>query len=89
MTVNAVFEALAHPVRRKILRLLRQGPMSAGEIAGNFELTKPTLSSHFSKLRQAGLVAVERQGASLIYSLNADLLEEAVSSMLVSKDRDA
>lgn len=89
MTVNAVFEALAHPVRRKILRLLRQGPMSAGEIAGNFELTKPTLSSHFSKLRQAGLVAVERQGASLIYSLNADLLEEAVSSVLMSKDRDA
>lgn len=89
MTVNAVFEALAHPVRRKILRLLRQGPMSAGEIAGNFALTKPTLSSHFSKLRQAGLVAVERQGASLIYSLNADLLEEAVSSVLVPRDGDA
>lgn len=89
MSVNAVFEALAHPVRRKILRLLRQRPMSAGEIAANFELTKPTLSSHFNKLKQAGLVAVERQGTSLIYSLDARLLEEAVSSLLAPKDRDA
>ena len=84
MSVNAVFEALAHPVRRKILRLLRQGPMSAGEIASHFDLTKPTLSSHFNKLKQAGLVAVVRQGTSLIYSLNADLLQEAVSGLLVS-----
>jgi DNA-binding transcriptional ArsR family regulator len=66
MPINAVFEALAHPVRRQILALLRQRPMSAGELAGHFEISKPTLSVHFAKLREAELVAVERHGTTLI-----------------------
>ncbi|HTJ59413.1 MAG TPA: metalloregulator ArsR/SmtB family transcription factor [Devosiaceae bacterium] len=88
MSVNAVFEALAHPARRKILRLLREGPLSAGAIAGHFALTKPTLSSHFNKLKQAELVTADRQGTSLIYQLNAAILEDAIASLVALKDSD-
>jgi len=86
MGINAVFEALSHPVRREILQLLRQGPMSAGELAGHFELSKPTLSVHFAKLKDAELVAVERRGTSLIYHLNMSILEEALSGLLNLRD---
>lgn len=82
MTINAVFEALSHPVRREILKLLRGGPLSAGDLAAHFDLSKPTLSVHFAKLRDADLVTVERQGTSLIYHLNMSILEEALSGFL-------
>lgn len=85
MGINAVFEALSHPVRREILQLLKQGPMSAGELAGHFELSKPTLSVHFAKLKDADLVAVERRGTSLIYHLNMSILEAALSGLLTLK----
>ncbi|QOF74147.1 winged helix-turn-helix transcriptional regulator [Aminobacter sp. SR38] len=84
--MNAVFEALSHPVRRRILALLKKGPLSAGELAGHFDLTKPTLSVHFNKLKQAELVAVERRGTSLIYHLNTSILEEALTGLLSLKD---
>ena len=86
MTVNAVFEALSHPVRRGILALLKRGPLTAGELASHFELSKPTLSVHFAKLREAELVTVERQGTSLIYHLNMSILEEALSSFLAFRE---
>ena len=82
MTINDVFEALSHPVRREILALLKKRPMSAGELAGHFDLSKPTLSVHFAKLKGADLVSVERNGTSLIYHLNLSILEEALSSFL-------
>ncbi|MBB6468942.1 DNA-binding transcriptional ArsR family regulator [Aminobacter lissarensis] len=88
MGINAVFEALSHPVRRRILALLQNGPLSAGELAGHFDLTKPTLSVHFNKLRQAELVAVERRGTSLIYHLNTSILEEALAGLLSLKDSE-
>lgn len=87
MSINAVFEALSHPVRRQILALLRKGPMTAGDLAGHFELSKPTLSVHFAKLREAELVTVERQGTSLIYHLNMSILEEALSGLLSFKEQ--
>lgn len=86
MGINAVFEALSHPVRRRILALLKNGPLSAGELAGHFDLTKPTLSVHFNKLKEAELVAVERRGTSLIYHLNTSILEEALAGLLSLKD---
>lgn len=86
MTINAVFEALSHPVRREILKLLRAGPRSAGDLASHFDLTKPTLSVHFAKLKEADLVTVERQGTSLIYHLNMSILEEALSSFLAFQE---
>ena len=88
MSINSVFEALSHPVRRKILTLLKAGPLSAGELAGHFDLTKPTLSVHFAKLKEAELVVVERQGTSLIYHLNLSILEEALTGFLAFKERD-
>jgi ArsR family transcriptional regulator len=82
MGINAVFDALSHPARRKILALLRTGPLSAGELAAHFDIAKPTLSVHFAKLREAELVTVERRGTSLIYHLNLSILEEALSGFL-------
>ncbi|KSV68269.1 autorepressor SdpR family transcription factor [Ensifer adhaerens] len=87
MRINRVFEALSHPVRRQILALLKAGPMSAGELAEHFDLTKPTLSVHFNKLREAELVAVERRGTSLIYHLNMSILEEALGGLLSTRDQ--
>ena len=76
--MSEVFKALSHPTRRAILRLLRTGEMSAGEIAEHFDVSKPTLTGHFHALREAGLVEVQRQGTTLIYRLNASVLEEAL-----------
>jgi ArsR family transcriptional regulator len=87
MGINAVFEALSHPVRRKILALLRAGPLSAGELSEHFDIAKPTLSVHFAKLKDAGLVSVERRGTSLIYHLNMSILEEALSGFLAFKEQ--
>ncbi len=88
MGINAVFEALSHPVRRKILALLKTGPMSAGELAQHFDIAKPTLSVHFSKLKDADLVSVERRGTSLIYHLNMSILEEALAGFLTLKEQN-
>jgi DNA-binding transcriptional ArsR family regulator len=80
--MSEVLKALAHPTRRAILRLLREREMSAGDIAAHFDLSKPTLSGHFNELREAGLVDVQRQGTSLIYRLNASVLEEALLELM-------
>jgi ArsR family transcriptional regulator len=77
-----VFEALAHPTRRRILELLRDRDMSAGEIAEHFDVSKPTLSGHFDKLRRADLVLAERDGTSIIYSLNLSVVEDALMGLL-------
>lgn len=86
MGINTVFEALSHPVRRKVLALLKAGPMTAGELASHFEISRPTLSVHFAKLRAAELVVVERRGTSLVYHLNASILEAALASLLSLRD---
>ncbi|WP_332692152.1 metalloregulator ArsR/SmtB family transcription factor [Devosia sp.] len=88
MSINTVFEALSHPVRRKVLALLKSGPMSAGDLAGHFSISRPTLSVHFAKLKEADLVAVERQGTSLIYHLNTSVLEQALADVLSLKEQD-
>jgi ArsR family transcriptional regulator, arsenate/arsenite/antimonite-responsive transcriptional repressor len=80
--MSDVFDALAHPVRRKILRLLRKRPMSAGELADQFDLAKPTLSGHFSVLKVADLVGTERRGTTIIYRLNMSVLEEAMAALM-------
>lgn len=87
MSINAVFEALSHPVRRKVLALLKGGPMKAGELADHFDISRPTLSVHFAKLKEADLVAVERQGTSLIYHLNTSVLEQALADVLSLREQ--
>jgi len=73
-----VFEALAHPIRRQILEVLTGGSMTAGEIAGFFQVSKPTMSAHFAKLRDAGLIHADQRGTSIIYSINLSFLEEVL-----------
>jgi ArsR family transcriptional regulator, arsenate/arsenite/antimonite-responsive transcriptional repressor len=80
--VNEVFRALGDPTRREILRLLRQGDLSAGELADRFPLARSTLSGHFNVLRHAGLIVSERHGTSIVYSLNLSAFEEAMSAVL-------
>jgi DNA-binding transcriptional ArsR family regulator len=76
--MDKVFKALGDPTRRKILQLLREREMTAGEIADCFALAKPTLSGHFSVLREADLVASEKNGTTITYRLNVSVLEEAL-----------
>jgi len=76
--MNTVFKALSDPTRRKVLQLLRAGPMSAGDLADQFAVSKPTMSAHFAVLREADLVHVEKSGKSLIYHLKLSVLEDAL-----------
>lgn len=78
--MNDIFKALSDPTRRHILQLLRERPMSAGEIADNFPLSKPTLSAHFSVLRAADLIDADKQGTTITYRLKLSVLEDALLS---------
>jgi DNA-binding transcriptional ArsR family regulator len=82
------FKALADAQRRRILRLLQQGPMSAGEIATHFEVTGATLSHHLAQLKTAELVRSETRGQQRIYSLNTSVVEEAMSFLMSILDGD-
>jgi len=73
-----VFKALSDPIRRRVLELLRQRPMSAGELAEHFSVSKPAMSAHFAVLREAGLVVSKKQGKSVVYELQMSVLEEAL-----------
>ncbi|MDE7035124.1 MAG: autorepressor SdpR family transcription factor, partial [Eubacteriales bacterium] len=70
------FKALSDPTRREILRLLRDGPLPAGEIAAQFDMTAATVSHHLSTLRDAGLVLDEKKGKFIYYELNTSVLDE-------------
>lgn len=79
---KSAFAALGDPTRRKILKMLRAGSKTAGEIAEAFHLTKPTLSHHFQVLRRAGLVRAERRGTSIVYTLQTNVLEDLAAELL-------
>jgi len=76
--MNQVFKALSDPTRRQVLALLRAQPMSAGELASHFRVSKPTMSAHFAVLREAGLIASEKRGKSVVYELQMSVLEDAM-----------
>lgn len=78
----SVFDALSHPIRREVLELLKGGGMSAGALANHFPVSKPTMSGHFTKLKDAGLIRGEAQGGSIIYTLNMSTLEEALHGFM-------
>jgi DNA-binding transcriptional ArsR family regulator len=81
-TRRTPFEALADPTRRAILKRLRGGSLSAGEIAEAFRLTKPTLSHHFRVLEATGLVRSERHGTRIVYTLQANVVEEVAAELM-------
>jgi DNA-binding transcriptional ArsR family regulator len=76
--MNSLFEALAHPTRRAILEMLKSGSKTAGQLADAFDVSKPTMSGHFAKLREAGLIQADQRGATILYSLNLSVLEEVL-----------
>jgi DNA-binding transcriptional ArsR family regulator len=76
--MNVIFEALAHPTRREVLEMLKAGSRTAGEIADAFPVSKPTMSAHFAKLKEAGLIQADQRGTTIIYSINLSVLEEAL-----------
>ena len=77
-----VYKALADPTRRKILQLLREQDMNAGELAEHFDFSKPTLSRHFSVLQEADLIQGTRDGNYIVYRLNVTVLEETMMAMM-------
>lgn len=76
--MNAVFKALADPTRRKVLELLRQRPMTAGELSDHFPVSRPTMSAHFSVLREADLIEALKIGTTITYQLKLSVLEDAL-----------
>jgi len=80
--VDTVFRALSDPKRREILRLLRSGDMTAGEISDRFPVSRSTLSGHLNVLKEANLVVTERQGTTIIYSLNLAVYEELLATVM-------
>ncbi len=76
--MSQVFRALSDPTRRQVLQLLRNGPMSAGELSDQFDVSKPTMSAHFAVLKEADLIHAEKAGKSIIYHLKLSVLEEAL-----------
>ena len=70
------FKALADPTRRRILELLADGELTAGEIVAQFDMAKPSVSHHLATLRSAGLVADERRGQNIVYHLNLTVFQE-------------
>jgi DNA-binding transcriptional ArsR family regulator len=76
--MSNVFRALSDPARRRVLQLLRNGPLCAGELSSQFNVSKPTMSAHFAVLKEADLVRAEKAGKSVIYHLKLSVLEEAL-----------
>lgn len=76
--MNDIFKALADPTRRKILKMLRERDLSAGEIADQFDMRKPSISHHLNLLKQANLVLSDKQGQNIYYSLNTTIFQEIV-----------
>ena len=81
LTMNDAFRALADPTRREILRLLRRGELSAGELADHFGISKPSMSHHFAVLKQADLVAARRAGQQIYYALNTTVVEDLLAAV--------
>lgn len=79
---ETVFRAIADPQRRKILKLLQGGSMTAGQIAEAFEITKGSLSYHFNILKEAELIRSERRAQEQVYSLNTSVFEEVAATLL-------
>ncbi len=76
---NEAFKAISDPTRREILRLLRRGEMTAGDLAERFDMTKPTMSHHFAVLKEADLLTSRRDGQQIWYGLNTTVVQDLMA----------
>jgi len=81
-TQQTVWKALADPTRRGIIRTLKAGSKTAGDIADEFPMTRASLSHHFNALKAADLVRTERRGQHIVYSLNTSVLDEVAAILM-------
>lgn len=91
MGLQQTMKALADPIRREILNLLKSGRLSAGEISSHFPVTAASISRHLSVLKEADLVWDTREGQFIFYELNASVLEEIllwITDLKGVKDND-
>ena len=86
--MNKIFKALNDPTRRRILEMLRKGDLTAGEIAEDFSMTKPSISHHLDILRQADLVLSIKKGQYVHYSINTTVLDDLMRWMIQLTDDD-
>ncbi|HUF50790.1 MAG TPA: autorepressor SdpR family transcription factor [Longimicrobiales bacterium] len=80
--LDQTIKALGDPTRREILRALRGGDLTAGEISSRFPMTAASISHHLNVLKEAGLVQAEREGRTIVYSLNSTVFQEIVRQMM-------
>jgi ArsR family transcriptional regulator len=80
--VDSAFKALSDPTRRDILRLLKHGPRTSGEIAQHFDAAWPTVSRHLAVLRDANLVLSTRVGQQIVYELNTSVFQDVVEHLM-------
>ena len=80
--MTSLFYALDNPVRREIIEMLKWNSMSAGEIASNFDISAPSVSRHLDVLKKADIIAAERRGTTLMYSLNLSVLQESLIEII-------
>ncbi|MFZ1783620.1 MAG: autorepressor SdpR family transcription factor [Ferruginibacter sp.] len=83
--MNSFFKALNDGTRREILELLKKGDLTAGDIADQFDISKPSISHHLDLLKQAGLVNATKEGQFIFYSLNTTVMDEIVKWLMTFK----
>ncbi|MSP85434.1 MAG: ArsR family transcriptional regulator [Flavobacteriaceae bacterium] len=83
--MNAIFKALNDVTRREILELLKEKDLSAGDIAASFDISKPSISHHLDILKRADLIASEKKGQFVIYSINTTIMEDVLQWILTFK----
>lgn len=83
--MNSLFKALNDETRRKIVELLKEKDMNAGEIAEQFNISKPSISHHLDILKRADLITSEKKGQFVEYSLNTSILEDLINWILTLK----
>ncbi len=79
MKSGEAFKALSDPTRREILALLRRGEMTAGALAERFDMSKPSMSHHFTVLKQADLITSRREGQQIWYGLNTTVVQDLMT----------
>jgi len=85
--MNKTFKALSDPTRRRILELLDERDMTAGQIADQFDMSQPSVSHHLSVLKNANLILWIKEGQSIIYSLNTTVFQEMTKWFYNFKER--